>query len=118
MACFDVVSNMCWALTRGVRQPRGLPPEAREFRRRGGGRHRRAFSRRVPRQGRAVQVDPIKPKLKAPRTDLLTPKYDKLLSSLPFKFNLRRYIKATHRRAAARVKLGLLEAGWSLRTST
>jgi len=45
-------------------------------------------------QGKAVQVDPIKSKLKAPRTNLLKLKYDKLLSKFGFSFNLRRYIKA------------------------
>ena len=44
------------------------------------------------RHGRAAQVDPIKFKLKAPGTQRLKPKYDKLLSSFAFKFNLRRYI--------------------------
>jgi len=41
--------------------------------------------------GRAVQVDPIKPVLKAPGTKLSKLKYDQLLSSFAFKFNLRRY---------------------------
>jgi hypothetical protein len=39
-----------------------------------------------------VQVDPIKPKLKAPGTKRLKLEYDELLSSFAFKFNLRRYI--------------------------
>ena len=38
-----------------------------------------------------MQVDPIKPKLKAPRTNLLTLKCDELLSTFAFKSNLRRY---------------------------
>ena len=41
--------------------------------------------------GRAVQVDPINPTLKAPRNERLTLKYDELLSTFAFKFNLRRY---------------------------
>jgi hypothetical protein len=41
--------------------------------------------------GRAVQVDPMKPMLKAPESKLLKLKYDKLLSSFAFKFKLRRY---------------------------
>jgi hypothetical protein len=41
--------------------------------------------------GRAVQVGPVKPKLKAPGTYLLTLKHDELLSSFAFKVNLRRY---------------------------
>jgi hypothetical protein len=40
--------------------------------------------------GRAVQVDPIKPVLKAPRCTLLKPRYDGLHSNLAFTFNLRR----------------------------
>jgi hypothetical protein len=39
-----------------------------------------------------VQVDPLKPKLKAPETKLLKLKCGKLLSSFGFNFNLRRYI--------------------------
>ena len=41
--------------------------------------------------GRVVQVDPIKSKSKAPGTKRLKLKCELLLSSLPFKFNLRRY---------------------------
>jgi hypothetical protein len=41
--------------------------------------------------GRTVQVDPIKPTLKAPGIKLLKLKYDKPLSNFAFKFNLRRY---------------------------
>jgi hypothetical protein len=47
-------------------------------------------------QGRAVQVDPIKPTLKAPGAMRLKLIYVSLLSSSPFKFNLRRYSKGTH----------------------
>ena len=43
-------------------------------------------------QGRAVQVDPFKPTLKAPGTKRLKLKHDKLVSSFAFIFNLRRYI--------------------------
>jgi hypothetical protein len=39
----------------------------------------------------AVQVDPIKPTLKAPGTRRLTLNCDELLSSSAFKINLRRY---------------------------
>ena len=38
-----------------------------------------------------MQVDPIKPKLKAPGTQRLNQKFDKPLSSFAFKFNLRHY---------------------------
>jgi hypothetical protein len=41
-----------------------------------------------------VQVDPIKPVLKAHGTNLLTPEYNKALSNLAFKFYLRRCIVA------------------------
>jgi len=41
-----------------------------------------------------VQVDPIKPTLKAPGTKRSTLKYNELLSSFAFKFTLCRYIKA------------------------
>ena len=39
-----------------------------------------------------MQVDPIRPKLKVPGTKRLKLKYDNLLSSFAFNFNLRRYI--------------------------
>jgi hypothetical protein len=42
-----------------------------------------------------VQVDPIKPILKAPVPKRLKLKTDELLSSFAFKFNLRRYNKAS-----------------------
>ena len=38
-----------------------------------------------------MQVDPIKPTLKAPVTKRLKLKYDGPLSNIAFKFNLRRY---------------------------
>jgi len=41
--------------------------------------------------GGAVQVEPIKPTLKAPGIKLSKPKYGKPLSFFGFKFNLRRY---------------------------
>ena len=41
--------------------------------------------------GGAVQVDPIKQTLKPPGTKRLKLKYYKLLSSVAFNFNLRRY---------------------------
>jgi hypothetical protein len=40
-----------------------------------------------------VQVDRIKPLLKAPGTERLKLKYEELLSNFGFKFNLRRYSK-------------------------
>ena len=47
----------------------------------------------VPTQGMAVQVDPIKPVLKAPGTILLKLRCDGPLSNVAFKFNLRRQLK-------------------------
>ena len=41
-----------------------------------------------------MQVDPIKPTLKAPGTERLKLKYEELLSNFGFKFKLRRYIEA------------------------
>ena len=38
-----------------------------------------------------MQVEPIKPTLKAPGTERLKLKYDELHSSVAFNFNLRRY---------------------------
>jgi len=53
-------------------------------------RHVRARLR-AGQPGKAVQVDPINPTLKAPGPQHLILKYDKLLSTCAFKFNLRRY---------------------------
>ena len=44
-------------------------------------------------QGKAVQVEPIKPMLQAPGTELLKLKYDGPLSNFAFRFSLRRYSK-------------------------
>ena len=38
-----------------------------------------------------MQLDPIRPTLKAPGTKRLNLKYDELLSEVAFKFNVRRY---------------------------
>jgi hypothetical protein len=52
------------------------------------------FAEAVPQeQGEAVQVDPMKRTLKAPVTKILKLRYDKLLSSVAFNFNLRSYNK-------------------------
>ena len=40
-----------------------------------------------------MQVDPIKPVLKAPGTEHLILKYDQPLSNFAFKFNMRRYME-------------------------
>jgi hypothetical protein len=44
-------------------------------------------------QGTAVHVEPINPPVKAPRTKCLNLKYNTLLSTFGFNFNLRRYTK-------------------------
>jgi hypothetical protein len=41
--------------------------------------------------GKTVQLDPVRPTLKAPVTEHLTLESDKLLSNFGFKINLRRY---------------------------
>jgi hypothetical protein len=52
----------------------------------------------VPKQqGGAVQVDPVKPTLKARISERLKLRCDDLLSNFAFKFNLRRYTKRTKR---------------------
>ena len=43
-----------------------------------------------------MQVDPIKPTFKAPGTERLKLKYDKVLASFAFNFNLRRYTMVEH----------------------
>ena len=45
--------------------------------------------------GRAVQVDPTQPTLKVPGIKLFKLKFDKPLSKIAFKFDLRRYTSAT-----------------------
>ena len=44
--------------------------------------------------GRAVQVDPIKPTLKAPKSKLLKLEHEKVLSNYAFKLKFRRYTTA------------------------
>jgi hypothetical protein len=46
-------------------------------------------------QGKAVQVEPMRSKLKAHGTERLKLSCDKLLSTVAFKFSLRRYTKGT-----------------------
>ena len=53
--------------------------------------HRGAGLQRQGGHGREVQVEPIKPTLKAPGTKRLKPKCDEPLSNFAFNFNLRRY---------------------------
>jgi hypothetical protein len=50
-----------------------------------------------PGSGKAVQVDPIKPTLKAPGTKRLKLQYDILPSNFAVKFNLRCYTPAMRR---------------------
>jgi hypothetical protein len=53
-------------------------------------------------RGRAVQVDPIKPTLKALGTKFFELQYDELLSSCAFTLNLCRYTAASLRRRRSR----------------
>jgi hypothetical protein len=55
------------------------------------------YLRYIPFLGGVVQVDPMKPMLKPPGTNLLKLKYDKPLSNIAFKFNWRRYTSAASR---------------------
>ena len=73
----------CQALPQGTHRdvPRGA---------RGGDLQERTVQAR---QGRAVQVDSFKPVLKAPTVQRMKLYFDKLLSTVAFKSNLRRYCK-------------------------
>jgi hypothetical protein len=72
--CKPLVSGHGGGHRQAARQPGGQAPDG------------------VPQaRGRAAQVDPIKPTLKAPGTKRLKLKYDEPLSKFAFKFNLRRY---------------------------
>jgi len=66
---------------------------------------RRRRRRRGARQGRPVQVDPVKPTLKGPRTKRLKLRFYGPVSNFAFKFKLRRYIKAP--RVKAQVDIGM-----------
>jgi hypothetical protein len=70
---------------------------------RGAARHLVPHQQKERQHGKAVQVEPMKPMLKPPGTQRLKPKYDNLLSSFAFNFNLRRYSSAE--RLFARVPL-------------
>ena len=72
--CDDALSNFCFQLQ--------LAP----LRRGAAALHRHA-------QGGAVQVDPMKPALKAPDSNRLKLEHEKTLSNFAFNFNLRRYTK-------------------------
>jgi hypothetical protein len=55
---------------------------------------RRADAAAIFAEGKAMQVDPIKPTLQASGIKFLKPRYGKPLSQYAFKFKLRRYKKA------------------------
>ena len=61
--------------------------------------------------GRAVQVDPMKPTLKAPVSKRLTLKHDGLLSSFAFNFSLRCYMLATAGETALMPVAGVAAGG-------
>jgi hypothetical protein len=58
--------------------------------------------------GKAVQVDPMKPTLKAHGTKRLKLKFDILFSNFAFKFNLRRYIQYVDERSRFTALVGWL----------
>jgi len=66
-------------------------------------------------RGRAVQVDPINPKLKPPGTKRLKLKCGTLLSTFAFKFNSRRY---TVVKAAEHATTAAMDAGRGLPSPT
>jgi hypothetical protein len=73
------------------------------------------------RQGRAVQVDPIKPTLESTGCKRLKLKCDEPLSNFAFNFSLRRYTKGEKRGLADTNLVGSwmrVQAGWLLRTNT
>ena len=78
------------ALVIGATNDDGVVPAVRAAVHDGGRRapHPRAH------HGKAVQLDPIKPTLTAPKSKRLKLKHDELLSTYAFDFNLRRYTMA------------------------
>jgi hypothetical protein len=84
MASYDVASVSFWSLRQGVHVNIGQPGD--------GSLHRHQAAAQVV-QGKALQVDPIEPTVKAPGTDRLILNYGKPLSSFAFNFNLRRHTK-------------------------
>jgi len=66
------------------------------------------------RQGSAVQLDPIKPRLKPSGTKHLKPKCDILLSNSAFKSNSRRYTQAALMDcdSALQMQPGHVKVGW------
>ena len=65
-----------------------------------------------------MQVDPIKPNLKAPGSKRLKLKYDEPLSNFAFNFNLRRYIEAEDARILTDMSLMRRMYGRGLHPST
>jgi len=59
-----------------------------------------------------VQIDPIKPTLKAPGSKRLKLNCDELLSSFAFKFNVRRYTSVGDRIPYVIVKAAKNAKGW------
>jgi hypothetical protein len=96
MASYDVASTIQQSLHSGrAAQDRSLQPGSN-------GSEPVGIGRPPAHAGKAVQVDPFKPTLKAPGIKLLKLKYDKPLSDVAFKFNLRRYTLVEHVAASLR----------------
>ena len=78
-----------------------------------GNKTRSTWGRNGINQGKAVQVEPMKSKLKAPGTERLKRKYDNPLSRFGFKCNLCRYTKG-QRSPPDLLEVGLVEAEHAL----
>ena len=80
--------DRCKTLRLGAGDGSGAGGPTRHLHERG---HQHRHHRQPLPRGRVVQLDPIKPTLKAPGTERLKLQYEELLSNFGFKFNLRRF---------------------------
>jgi len=74
-------------------------------------RHEHLYRGHAVQEGKAVQVDPINPKLKLPDSKRLKLKHDEPLSTVALKFNLRRYRKVC---GAGATTAGYVDFKWLL----